>query len=311
MYYFKNFDKLISAKTINNPNNNFLVKFRNSLFTPANYYLGKPITDSDPFKLALVSYHLLRIQERDQSILNQVNDKLSASKNDKTLQQFREKIASELQNNTYALEGHISELKRVLNLNVMEIPIEAAVKSLYSLAHFGETQNEFYHKSIIPVVKAKIGYSGYQNLQDLVVALARTKYYEDQDLWNSILTRLEDKLSRPKEQVVYYSGWTLDTYETDKVKEKPVQTDNEVYYNDILKRGGFISQVKYQTRNLLNIPLARLTNRFLFNEGRLDTISARYEDTVEEERFIRALEESRQAIPNERIDRIVQTLKSS
>jgi len=214
-------------------------------------------------------------------------------------------------NNTYALEGHISELKRVLNLNVMEIPIEAAVKSLYSLAHFGETQNEFYHKSIIPVVKAKIGYSSYQNLQDLVVALARTKYYEDKDLWNSILTRLEDKLSRPKEQVVYYSGWTLDTYETDKVKEKPVQTDNEVYYNDILKRGGFISQVKYQTRNLLNIPLARLTNRFLFNEGRLDTISARYEDTVEEERFIRALEESRQAIPNERIDRIVQTLKSS
>ena len=309
MYYFKNFDKLISAKTLNNPTNNFFVRFRNSLFNPVYYYLGKPITESDPFSLSLVAYHLHTIKERDQILLAHINESLSI-KSDKPLETFKSRIEFDLNSNNQTLQTYTSELKRVLRLSVYDVPVESAIKSLYVLENSGEKDLEFYTSSIIPIIKTKIGYASYRNLQDLTVSLVKLKYYEDKELWNLLGQALEAKTSQGKPQSVEYSGWTLDTYETSEEKKHSYLTNNEYYFASLNKKGGrYSAGLKSYIRSIYNVVRSRLVYRVFFQERRIISLTERFDDEkIDYKLLIDNLKEAKKEVKDGSIDKILQNI---
>jgi len=298
---------LLSTKALHSKDTTFLVKFCSANFNPVHYYLSQPVIESDPFKLSLISYHLVKLRERDVAVLHKVNDKLQA-KSDKSFQSFRNRVESEIASGTHTIDSYLSELKRVIKLNLAELPVESSIKALYSLVHSGDNDFELYKQTLLPAIRVKLQYASYENLVDLASTLNKGKFFEDAELWNSLFQQLENKLSQPKTQTVHYSGWTLDTYQAGKEGKSSGVTANEAYFADLAKSGIYVSDVKAFWRTAIDLARARVWLRLFQGEKRVNSLANRIEGSGTE--LVGVLEEVRQTISDPRIDNIIDAVKA-
>jgi hypothetical protein len=306
-YFLKNFDKLLTQNVLNNKQFNFIVKWKYSLFNPVSYYLNAPALVSDPFRLALISYHLLKVKERETKVLDQVNDKVQASKSDKAWTSFQSRLGSDIETLNISINTHSAELNSVLRANVTNISIEAAIKALYVLSNTAES---YPRDTLIDIIKSKLKYASADNLHVLLQTLNKQKSYDNSELWKALLDKVQEKAEEPAYQTVLHTGWETNKYETGNEKKCEWKSPNEYYFEDLKKRGKLISDVLCGVRSLWMFEKYRFGAR-MFRETRLHYTPVPH-DEVTNEQLIAQLEEAKQGglQENETLENIIHNLKT-
>jgi len=204
MSLFKNFNKLIKQSSLNNPSNNYLLTYRFKFSDPALYSIGSKVGLQDPFDLPLVSYHITRKIQSDRALLEQLEG--AQGKED-----VKAQVLQDLQAYESRIDGQIDDLKRIFRGH-LDFPVQHAIQTLYTLENNDRSDVEFYEKTLFPAIKAKIQYASKTNLADLAICLSELKYFEDKELWNAVVERLEAKYREPQYQPVGYYCWRTDQF---------------------------------------------------------------------------------------------------
>lgn len=287
MSLFKNFSKVISQSALNNKKNLYQVWTCSTFNNPAHYYLGPNADLKDPYQLSVVAYHTVKKYQSDKALL----DKCGVSGND-NLQSLRVRLVQDLATNEALLNQFVHDLTLIFKLNKFDLPIQNLIGSVYTFEHYKGSNVQFYEEYIFPAIRNKLQYASLSNLSDLVISLSNAKYFENKELWNSVLKHLRTRLEGNNAQWVKYNGWDLDAYESiDCSKWTWHNTENERLY-EALTKGGPTGRIKHIWRTNWDNLKVSILNRFLYNDKKLGSRLDCFEDQVDQERLKAAINEA-------------------
>lgn len=288
---FRNYGKIISAGNLANRANNYLVQWHFKATDPTAYYTHHIRNDKipqDPFELALLARHIVRKNESDAAILEKIGQSTKHSNLHKALE-------AEAAQYTAVLDDYVSQLKKVLAIQVYDLNAETLISTIYSFEKAGRSDAKFYEKYLLPELKQSLKHASLANLADLVEALNNGKLYSDKELWGSIADLVEAKTAAAKVQNVSYQGWDLDKYqlaEVPKKKKVTYRTENERYYADLVSSGESIANLKQEARKLLDLAMNKYVRRVFIKEARDLSLLDNFNAEVDNEQLISQLNEA-------------------
>ena len=290
---FRKYDKIISATSLANRQNNYLINWLFKSTNPTSLYTSRLTNNKlseDPFELSLLSYHLVRKSKADAAL-----NELAAKDNSEAIKKFTQHLEIEQSYNSSLLDKYIQQLKVVISYSPQDLPVHTAIGAYYSMQFAGKADTQFCNQYLLPVIAQKIQYASLANLADLVEALNNAKSYSNTGLWKKIGEQVNTKASEPKFQEVVYNAWSLDQYEADGQKKKPttrVESSNQHYYNDLKSGGELLANAKREVRKVLNMISNQALRRLFTNEGRITTTLDQFDEKVEVDDLVRNLEEA-------------------
>lgn len=293
---FRKYDKLISAASLANPKNNFLVRFRNQITDPTPYYLNNLTTKAlpvDPFEVTLIATHLLRKTETDVALAKSIQSK------EQHILSFKKQLGADIEQTASVLDEYVAQLKKLLTVDATNIPVQGLIGAVYVFEKTGKSDKGIYAK-LLPELKNKLKYASYSNLADLTAALVHGKNYSDKALWTAILDALAAKSSQSQYTDVVYSAWDLDKYELPDEKQPKCEylTENQQYYKDLVSGGEFSAEFSKQFRKAWDYLTSTWVQWLFFNERR---VSSRLNQTPEEVdlgKLVQDLEEVGRSVPD-------------
>jgi len=304
---FKSFSKVISQATLNAQKRTYIVNHTFSIQNPALYYLNQNTPPQDLFQLSLVSYHLIRKNELGRNLIHQLEGETELPGSN--LIDYRDRLLRKTDEDYRLASGYVDQIRKMLKANAGTLPVHNAIQALYAFEGTNKSDVPLYEEYLFPVIREKLAYASLNNLIELAHTLSNVKYYEDKELWNSIVQHLNEKFEKPGPKYVQYSGWDLDAYELqEKGSAHPEhRTETEKHLSQIRGGSKHIANLRHEIRTVFDWLRSGFLYRLLFKEARVSQTLDNFPEILDREKLRRGLEGARNAGIN--VDSVIGRLR--
>jgi len=308
MSVFRSFSKVLSQATLNAQKKTYIVNQPFAIQNPALYYLSQTAPPQDIYGLSLVSYHLVRKHEVGRNLLQQIAGETESSASSNLLK-YRENLTVESEKDQRLASEYVDRIAHLLRTHTGDLPVHNAIQALYAFEATGRSDLALYEEYLFPIIASKIQYASLNNLIELTTILSNLNYYQNTELWNTIVQQISQKFDRPGPKYVKTSGWDLDTYELEEKGNKTdFQTASERHLEQLRTGNGQLADLRNEIRRVVDYVKTRYLYRFFFSEARIEQTGDNFTESLDRERLRKSLQTAGQNGIN--VSQVVERLRA-